>query len=440
MVKKALVISLVLAGTWGCASYTPAPPLYHVEDVPQAISSRLSLDQRIAAGEAWAALRSGRVAQARKVLDRLGPAGPVYSAGLGYLSLLSSDLDGAEKAFQESARSTPGMTAAAAGLAQIYEARGRKDLAFDQYRAILETDPGNRWAKPRFEALRDQLVSELDSQARSALDAGRRAEARAAYLKILDYAPGFAGADAALARIAVEEKNTPEALVHLKAALAREPDSKPLLRTYADLLYGAGDYGLSLETYQKLVELEPQDKELALRIEDLKARLGFVELPSQYKAIVATDSITREDLAALIAVKFKDDFNAPERQTQILVDIATSWAQKFIIKVASLNVMPVYDNHTFQPRRIINRAELAETLSRLTDFLRGRGARFVPLLETRRIQIADVSPDNFYYQPIVKVVSYQIMDLTPDRLFEPERTVSGEEASRILDVVLRLAK
>ncbi len=440
MVKKAVVVALVLAGTGGCATYTPAPPLYHVEDIPQAISSRLPLDQRIAAGEVWAALRSGRVAQARKAIERLGPAGPVFDAGMGYISLLSSDLDGAEKSFQESSRSAPGMTAAAAGLAQIYEARGWKDLAFEQYKAILAADPENRWAKPRFEALRGQLVADLESKAKSALDAGRRDEAKAAYLKILAYEPGYAGADAALARIAIEEKNTPEALAHLKAALAREPGSKPLLRTYADLLYASGDYGLSLETYQKLSELEPQDKDLAGRIEELKARLGFVELPSQYKAIADTDAVTREDLAALIAVKFKDFFNIPERQTQILVDIATSWAQKFIVKVASLNVMTVYDNHTFQPRRIINRAELAETLSRLTDFLKGRGARFVPLLETRRIQIADVSPDNFYYQPIVKVVSYQIMDLTPDRLFEPERTVSGEEASRILDVVLRLAR
>jgi hypothetical protein len=102
--------------------------------------------------------------------------------------------------------------------------------------------------------------------------------------------------------------------------------------------------------------------------------------------------------------------------------------------------MSIFDNHTFQPRRIINRAELAESLARLIDFLRRKGAKFVPLLDPRKIQIADVSPDSFFYQPILGVVSYQVMDLTPQRLFEPEKTVPGREAIRILDVVLGLAK
>jgi hypothetical protein len=102
--------------------------------------------------------------------------------------------------------------------------------------------------------------------------------------------------------------------------------------------------------------------------------------------------------------------------------------------------MSVYDNHTFQPRRIINRAELADAAVRLIGVLQSRGARFVPLVEARRIQIADVSPDNLHYQAITAALGYQIMTLTPERLFEPERTVSGEEAIRTMDLILGLAK
>jgi hypothetical protein len=68
------------------------------------------------------------------------------------------------------------------------------------------------------------------------------------------------------------------------------------------------------------------------------------------------------DLAALIGVKFESFLDAPPTRTEILVDISLSWAQRYIVKVASLEIMNVYDNHTFQPRRIINRAELAETI------------------------------------------------------------------------------
>ncbi len=32
------------------------------------------------------------------------------------------------------------------------------------------------------------------------------------------------------------------------------------------------------------------------------------------------------------------------------------------------------------------------------------------------------------------------MTLTPERTFEPERTVSGEEAIRVMDLILRLAE
>jgi hypothetical protein len=32
------------------------------------------------------------------------------------------------------------------------------------------------------------------------------------------------------------------------------------------------------------------------------------------------------------------------------------------------------------------------------------------------------------------------MTLTPERKFEPEKTVSGEEAIRVLDIIQRLAK
>jgi hypothetical protein len=58
----------------------------------------------------------------------------------------------------------------------------------------------------------------------------------------------------------------------------------------------------------------------------------------------------------------------------------------------------------------------------------------------RRLQVADVSPDNVYYEAVTRALSYQIMTLTPERLFDPERTVSGEEAIRVLDIVLRLVQ
>jgi tetratricopeptide (TPR) repeat protein len=439
-VKKAILATVVLFGTWACVTLAPPPPSFHIEDIPQSVSRQLTLDQRIATDEAWADLKEGRVEQARKQILKLGEDNPVYAVGLGYVNLYLAERDAAEAHFKESLSRFPDQTLANIGLAQVYESGGRKDLAFLQYREILKRDPGNRWAAPRLDKLRDELVEQSFAEANTASAAGNREEEKKSLLKVLFYAPESAEANMTLARIYRDEKNPGQALLHYRAAVAAQPTNKAVLRECADLLYETGEFGPSLDYYQKLAELEPRDKAVADRIDELKGKLGVFELPSQYGLIQAQETITREDLAALIAVKFRDFLTVPDRQTQILVDISASWAQNFIIKVASMGVMNVFDNHTFQPRRIINRAELAETVIRLIDFLKGRGAKFVPLLDARKIQIADVPPESFYFQPILKAVAYQVMDLTPRRTFEPERTVPGSDAVRILDIVQGLAR
>lgn len=442
--KKAILTGILLCGSFACVTFTPAPPSFYIESIPQSVASRLTLDQRIAADDAWTDLKQGRPEQARKTLLKLGQESPVTRAGLGYVALSLSDLATAETYFKDSLERYPDLTTANVGLAQIYETQGKKEQVFTEYREILKRDPENRWAKPRFEALRSELTQALFNEAGSAKAAGRAEEAKTDLLKVLFYDPASAEANYLLGTIYLEENNTGKALLHFNAFLERGTGTREQvrksLRTLAENYFKNQELGRSLDAYEKLAELEPQDKAVAGRIEELKNKLGVFELPSQYGLIPSQESIAREDLAALIAVKFKDFLNVPEPQTQILVDISMSWAQKLIIKVASQDIMSVYDNHTFQPKRILNRAELAESLARLIDFLKRRGARLVPLLDPRKIQIADVSPDSFYFQPIVAVVSYQVMDLTPRRMFEPERTVPGREAIRILDVVLGLSK
>jgi Tfp pilus assembly protein PilF len=441
MVRRIAAVGLALISAWSCVTVAPPePPAFYVEDVPNDQATRLRLDDRIAAEDAWDALRTGRPELARKHLMKLGTANPVREAGLAYVDLLSGNLPDAEARFKSSIAGTPGMIPARVGLAQIYESRRDRDKAFNEYREILKLDPGHRWAKPRFEALRDDLVRESTAAARTALASGNRETAKRELLKVLFYAPESTSAHLELARLYRQDKANDQALLHFRAAMEAGTADKAVLREYAEFLAESGELGLSLEIMEKLVEAEPRDTATVKRVEELRSKLGVYEIPSQYDAIPALDIVAREDLAALIGIKFESLLDAPARRTEILVDISLSWAQRFIVKVASLEIMTVYDNHTFQPRRIINRAELADAAVRLIGVLQSRGARFVPLVETRRIQIADVSPDNRHYQAITSALAYQIMTLTPERTFEPERTVSGEEAIRVMDLILGLAK
>jgi len=440
MVRKFAAIGIALLGAWSCATLPTGPPAFFVGDIPSDVSTQLRLDDRIAVKEAWDALKAGRAEQARKLVSKLGAASPAYAVGLAYADLLLGDLAAAEEGFMTSLRSFPDMTPARIGLAQIYESRRESEKVLGEYREILKRNADDRWAKPRFEALRDDLVKAAMADARTALAAGDREAAEREFLKVLFYAPETVEAHLDLARIYRQEKNAAGALLHFKAAMEGRTADMGVLREYADYLADSGELGQSLNIFEKLAALEPRDAAVDKRIEELKAKLEIYELPNQYADIPSLEAIAREDLAALIGVKFGDLFASPERRTEILVDISMSWAQRLIVKVASLDIMSVFDNHTFQPRRIINRAELADTAVRLIGALQSSGAKFVPLVETRRIQVADVSANNYYYQAIIRALSFRVMTLTPERMFEPERTVSGNEAIRVMDLILGLAR
>jgi len=440
MVKRIAVVGLALLGAWSCATAPTAPPAFFVEDLPADAATRLQLDDRIAAEDAWDALKAGRYDLARKNLMKLGTANPIREVGLAYVDLCTGNLQAAEARFRSSLAGTPSMTPSRVGLVQIYESRRERDKAFSELRIILEREPDHRWAAPRFEALQKDLVREATAAAREAYASGNRETAKREFLKVLNYAPDTPAIHLELARLFRQEKNMPSALLHYKSAVEGRKADKALLKEYADALTEGGDLGRSLEILERLAAAEPKDAAIGKRVEEIKSKLGVYELPSQYDGIPALEAVTREDLAALIGVKFGDVLEAPGARTEILVDIATSWAQRFIVKVASLEIMTVSVNHTFQPRRIINRADLADAAVRLIAVLQTRGAKFVPLVETRRIQIADVSPDNFYFAAITKALAYQVMALTPGWNFEPERTVSGEEAIRVMDIIHGLAK
>ncbi len=209
---------------------------------------------------------------------------------------------------------------------------------------------------------------------------------------------------------------------------------------YGDILFDLQDFTNSLQIYEKVLEKEPDNKQILERIEVLKNRLGLFELPSQYENIPNRQSISREDIAALMAVKFKDVLEAPSAKPPIIVDIATSWAARYILELASLGLLDVYSNHEFLPQETVSRAQLAETLVRLIMYLEQRGKKFIQQIPPERIQIADVTPSNYYFRPILAILAYDIMALSVDKKFRPNDPVSGAEAIRLFNIIAALIR
>ena len=419
-----------------CATYQMPPPNLYIGNLPESIVTELSLDERIVTEEAWKSIKKGNGIKARKSLSKLAEESPFYYVGMGYAYFIMDDLTLAEDFFKAAQRYSPDMAIVHLGLAQIYRRTGREDQAFAELRDVLKQEPDQPWAKTQYQAIKMQKTEEYLNAGGSDLETGNIEGAKEAYLRALYYSPESVPAHLALAEIFQKENNLDNALVHLDAASQSEPENKEVLAKYGDVLFMANDNKKALEIYERLAAQEPDDQEVQQRIEILKNRLGIFELPSQYDDIISSEAVSKEDLAALLAVKFTDVLEAPSKTPPIIIDIATSWAADYIIKTSSLGLLEIYPNHTFRPKKIITRAEMAEILLRLVDYLQERGYRFIQQIPPGSIQIADVSADNYYYQPILQIVSYDIMSLNPDQTFRPDFPVSGNEAITLFDIVL----
>ena len=441
MVKKTAGMTAAVLFAAACATLTPpANPTIYLENPPAAITAALTLDDRIAVDKVWTLLRYENADKAEKAILKLGEDHPFYWTGMGYVALLRNDLPSAEADFLGSLRVSPDAITSHLGLGQVYRRQGRREDALNSYLEVLKRDPENAFAGNEAAALRTSIVNDLIGQAEAAARGGKTAGAKEAYLKVLEYAPKLQTAHLALARIFSREKNYPNALFHLGVASENDPRDKAVLREYAETLYQMGQFSRSLDAFERLQALDPADTTIAERLNALKARLGVVELPDQYREIPDLAAVAKEDVAALIGAKFSDIWVEMTARPTILVDISTSWARTFIAKVAAFGIMEVYSNHTFQPNKIMNRAELAETVDHLITFLNKRGRTIIAQIPPERILLADVPPDHPYAPPIIRVVSCQIMDLFPDRTFRPEQSVTGAEAIRILDLLAGLAK
>jgi Tfp pilus assembly protein PilF len=429
-----IFILLLLFGS--CATYQPPPPNFYIDNLPQSIVTELSLDERIIVEEAWKSLKQGRGNRARKVLMRLDEQNPFYYVGMGYAYFMMNDIALAEDFFKAAQRYSPDMNIVHLGLGQIYHRTGRDDLAFAEFREIIKNDPDNIWVRAQYENIKRQKTQESLESGKAYLDAGDTESSKEAYLRALYYSPESVQAHLALADIFQKENNLENALVHLDAASKNDPENMDILKKYGDILFLNNENKRSLEIYEKLLAQEPENQEYQQRVEVLKNRLGIFELPSQYSAIATSEAISKEDMAALLTVMFKGILEESKREPPIIIDIATSWADNYILQMTSLGLLDIYPNHTFRPKKIITRAEMAEILLRLVNHLKDRGYTFLQQIPPESIQISDVSPDNYYYQPIIQIVSYDIMSLSPDKTFNPDLPISGQDAIRLLDIIL----
>lgn len=424
--------------SWSCVTYQPPPPSLYIEKLPPSQVAELSLNQRLFIEDAWKNLKQGKIKKAQEMFSQLEEENPFHHVGLGYTCLVENNYSAAENHFQKALQNYPDMVTAHLGLSQLYKKTGQEDKMFTQYREILKRKPNHPWVKPKYEAIKKRKTKQYLEEAQTYLSQGNKEKSKQAFRKALFYSPNSIEAHLALARLYQKEGELDNALVHLKTASNNQPENVEILKTYGETLLQANKFKKSLEVYKKIAQLQPSNKEVQERIESLKNRLGIFELPPQYESIPTTEAVTKEQVAALIDVKFKNILGELPDNPPIIIDVSTSWASESIIHMASLGILDIYPNHTFQPKKIITRAEMAEILYRLINQLEKKGYHLIRQFSPEKIKFSDVAPDNYYYQPILHILSYDLMELTPNQEFNPELPVSGQKTINLLDLILNL--
>lgn len=417
-----------------------SPPPFPLNSLPPSLTATMNLKERVLAEEAWRKLQMGDLKAAEKVLERLPPES--FSSYLinAFIDLINQNNEEAINKFKFLLANLPQLSLARAGLAQAYLNLNDKPAAFASLSELLKDEPDNDWAKKHYKEIKQELTESYRQAAQEALKTGNLTKAREAFLEALHYSPEATDLHLNLAKIYRQQKDLEAALVHLKAATDLNPKDKDILFNYAEVLYEAQQYSRSFDLFERLLELHPGDKEIQARLAEIKDKLGIVDLPSQYDAIPRHEAISREDLAALLAIKFKKFLPPLNESPPIIVDIATSWASRFIVQIAASGFMDVYPDHTFRPKNIITRAEMADTLARMLHYFRQQGKKIKPLIPLEKIVLPDVPVEYAYYSSIIEVIAHQLMELLPDRRFNPEGSVSGREAVRMVEALLALVQ
>jgi hypothetical protein len=109
-----------------------------------------------------------------------------------------------------------------------------------------------------------------------------------------------------------------------------------------------------------------------------------------------------------------------------------------MMAVARAGIMEPFDNHTFQPNAVVQRADFAVVMSRLLT-------RLVPQNPVRgrswtaaRVKFADLPATHLAYPAASMAVTAGVMSTAGD-MFQPARIVTGAEAIQAVSRIAALA-
>jgi tetratricopeptide (TPR) repeat protein len=441
---RVAAVCLLLAGAAGCTHAVAPPavatapkyPEFMFPGLPAPVEPRQAelLAQHDAA---WRWLQAGDLTRAEREFQAVLKRSPGFypsEAALGYLELARHNnqaaLDHLDRVLQVHASYVP----AAVGRGHALLAEGKEPEALAAFEAALKADPTLTDIGRRVEVLRARQAQERVTAARRAAQTGRLNEAVQAYEAAIAASPDSAFLFRDLADVEVKQGQKDQALVHYRKAIQLDPTDVPSRLRIAEMLEATDDIQGALAMYDEANNLEPS-AEISRKRAALEARAAYLRLPAEYRAIPDAEAITRGDLAALIGLRLQPLLASVAAQPAVITDTRNYWAESWINETASAGVMDVFENHTFQPRTIVRRSDLAQAVSRLLKIVASRQPQLLKDWQSRQQKMSDVGVSNLNYADASLSVSAGILPLLEGGSFQLTRAVTGAEA---IDAVTKI--
>jgi tetratricopeptide (TPR) repeat protein len=427
----ALCLTLLTAG---CAPKVVAPaapgaPRFpdFVYPVPGGSPESDLLEQQQAA---WQLLQRGDLRGAERAFAATVKRAPAFypaEAGLGYVALARKDYKGAVAHFDRVISANGSYAPALAGRGQAYLALDQRERALASFDAALAADPSLSGVRSAADVLRFQGLQGGVGAARKAAEAGRLAEARAAYEQAIAASPQSPFLFRELSVVERREGLLDQALAHAQRAIELEASDARNFVALADVLEAQGRMVAAADALATAASIDPSDA-LTARIEGLREKATFAAMPEEYRSIDQSPTVTRAQLAALLGVELAELIErAPKRTPAVLTDVRTSWANRWILNVTGAGIMEGFPNHTFQPDAVVRRGDLAAVVSRVLNVIALQNPQLAVRWRDARLKFGDLAPGHLSYPAASVAVEAGVMTAVEGN-FELTRPVTGIEA------------
>jgi tetratricopeptide (TPR) repeat protein len=385
----------------------------------------------------WRYLQSDNQRNAEREFEaalQLQPSFHPAAAGLGYLELARRDAKDAVTYFDRALETDASYVPALVGRGQALLELGRSGDALASFEAAVKADASLTDLQGRIEVLRFRAVQDNLARAKAASDAGRLAEARAAYAQAIAASPDSAFLYRDLAVVERKAGEQALALEHLRKAVSLDPADAASLAQIGALLEQQNDVDGAIAAYEKARAIDPAEVPTE-RLTKLREIGALAKMPAEYRAIPSTTNATRADVAALIAVRLAALVARTRPRQAVVTDVRSHWAQQWVTNVVRAGIMDTQPNYTFQPAMLVRRGDVAQTVARVLSLIAAEKPAAAKAWQTGKQKIVDVPPGHLSYPAVSAAVGAGVMPLVENGTFQLLRLVTGAE---LVEVVARL--